>query len=218
MSLISLALLSASSVAHAQDARASSDAGDTEVREIVRGFFLKSNIGSTLFLGVTAPAGLLSGVMTVQIGAGQDFIDKERFSAAWEIDIAQGLFNGPRTEDLAGLPPLIEGDIHAYQALAGVEVSTYITRRVSIGVRGGGGVMYAPLLMHPDEYNATVVAAWGGVPASVHEGPLPVVYGGPSLEYYTKLSHFSVGVEADVAFVIGLDLGISPTGYLKYTF
>jgi hypothetical protein len=217
MSIMTLALLSATT-ASAQDEGAPTG-GDAEVREIVRGFYLKSNIGSTLFLGVSAPPGLLSGVMSIEIGIGQDFIDKERFSAAWEIDVVQGLFNGPRAEDLAAVGPLVEGDIHAFTVLGGVEVSTYVTRRLGLGLRGGGGLMYAPLLMHPEEYNATIVAeSFGGVPASVHEGPLPVVYGGPSIEYYTKLSHFSVGIEADVAFVIGLDLGITPTGYLKYTF
>lgn len=217
MSLLAVALLSAS-VASAQEegGGGGTRTSDVEVREIVRGFFLKSNIGSTLYLGVTAPR-ILSGVMSVQIGVGQDFIDRERFSAAWEIDIAQGLFNGPRVEDLSAVGPYVEGDIHTYTAVVAVEASTYLTRRFGLGVRGGGGILYAPLLMHPDEYELVVVPQMGG-PARVHEGPLPVVVGGPTLEYYTKLSHFSVGIEADVAFVIGFDLSVTPTGFLKYTF
>jgi hypothetical protein len=41
---------------------------------------------------------------------------------------------------------------------------------------------------------------------------------GPTIEYYTKLSHFSVGMDLDVTYVLNFDLGISPLGYLKYTF
>ena len=38
------------------------------------------------------------------------------------------------------------------------------------------------------------------------------------IEYYTKLSHFSVGADIDVLYMLGLDLALNPTGYLKYTF
>ena len=66
-------------------------------------------------------------------------------------------------------------------------------------------------------YEADVVSQFG-IPANVHEGPLPMALFGPTIEYYTKLSHFSVGVDVDVTYVIGFDLGISPFGYMKYTF
>ena len=45
-----------------------------------------------------------------------------------------------------------------------------------------------------------------------------MVLGGPTFEYYTKLSHFSVGLDADVFYAFTFDLGASVTGYLKYTF
>lgn len=219
MTALALTLLASSSVSYAQEAGADSAGGNVEVREIVRGFFLKSNIGSTMYLGATAER-ILSGVMAVQIGVGQDFIDNERLSAAWEIDFAQGLFNGPSLDQLPTLSAsLVEGDIHTFSGLASLEVSTYVTRRLGIGVRGGGGVMFAPLLMGAEEYDNEVVPNnLNGVRAKMHESPLPVVFGGPTVEYYTKLSHFSVGLEADVSYVIGFDLGITPTGFLKYTF
>lgn len=220
---MTFAILLAAPFAHAQDEEERTATGNDEVvREIVRGFYLKSNIGSTLYMGlhgVRRPDGapLLSGVMDLQIGAGGDFIDRERFSAGWEIDLQQGLFNGPRVEDLAVLPPLLEGDIHTFAGLAGVEFSTYVTRRFGIGLRLGGGVMLIPLLMHATEYEEAIVGVWGA-PAALHEGPLPLAFGGPTIEYYTKLSHFSVGADVDAAYIIGFDLGITPSGYLKYTF
>jgi hypothetical protein len=42
--------------------------------------------------------------------------------------------------------------------------------------------------------------------------------GGPCLEYYTKLNHFSVGLDADFVYAIDFDLGLNVTAALKYTF
>ena len=42
--------------------------------------------------------------------------------------------------------------------------------------------------------------------------------GGPCLEYYTKLNHFSIGLNADVTYAIDFDLGLNVTAALKYTF
>ncbi|MEQ1502400.1 MAG: adventurous gliding motility protein CglE [Myxococcota bacterium] len=193
------------------------------VREVVRGYYLKADIGSTIYMnthGVVTPSGnsLLSGVMSLSLGLGGEFIDKERFSAAWELQFGQGLFNGPRSEELqlmAGSP--IEGDIHTMTGTAVLEFSTYFTRRFGLGGRIGGGVLYAPLLMGRTRYEEDIVSVWGA-PARLHEGPAPMIVFGPTIEYYTKLSHFSVGVDVDVTYVIGFDLGVAPLGYLKYTF
>ena len=46
----------------------------------------------------------------------------------------------------------------------------------------------------------------------------PLAILGATFEYYTKLSHFSIGADADVAFVIPHALAGSYGGYLKYTF
>ena len=193
------------------------------VREITKGTYIKAGAGSARFLGIGAtPYGsVLSPVIAMEIGFGQDFIDNERMSVAWEFDLHQSLYNGPKEDQLSGLPTnlLIQGDIHAYTALVALELSSYVSRRFSVGLRAGGGVMVAPLLMHPDEYNNTIVAGyWGGLTSPVHGTPLPAAFGGPCIEYYTKLSHFSVGLDADVDYVIGFDLGLNATGYLKYTF
>jgi hypothetical protein len=44
--------------------------------------------------------------------------------------------------------------MHTFAGVGTVEVSTYLTRRLGIGLRGGGGVLVIPLLMHPTEYDA----------------------------------------------------------------
>jgi hypothetical protein len=52
----------------------------------------------------------------------------------------------------------------------------------------------------------------------VHENPHFMGFAGPTLEYYTKLSHFSVGIDADIVYAYDFDLGAHFSGYLKYTF
>ncbi|MEQ1567955.1 MAG: adventurous gliding motility protein CglE [Myxococcota bacterium] len=188
---------------------------DDVVREVVRGYYLKSNIGSAA-LAPLAQGVQMSGVMALGLGVGSDFIDKERLSAAWEIQVQQALFNGPPADQLPALPPVVEGDIHTFSGTAVVEVSGYVTRRTGFGVRGGGGVMFAPLLITQEAY-ADVTPIWGQE-AAMHAGPLPLAILGGTFEYYTKLSHFSIGADADVAFVIPHALAANYGGYLKYTF
>ncbi|MEZ4234853.1 MAG: adventurous gliding motility protein CglE [Myxococcota bacterium] len=222
-----LALL-VSSAAQAQDdddaRRSARDFENEVVREVVRGFYMKADLGSTIYFnthGVRvqgSPAPLLSGVMSLELGLGADFIDRERFSAAWEVQFGQGLFNGPRVDQLPATAPFVEGDIHTFSGTAAIELSAYASRRFGIGMRAGGGVMVIPLLMGEEAYRNQIVAGWGGAEATLHQGPLPMLIFGPTIEYYTKLSHFSVGIDADASYVIGFDLGLSPYGYLKYTF
>ncbi len=214
-------LAPAAALAQDEDEPATTRGKDEVIREVNRGFFLKADVGSTMWLnthGRTADGGsLLSGVVSSTIGVGQEFVDRERFSVAWGLDFYQGLFNGPRYEDLALVGPFIQGDVHVVGGLATLEASTYVTRRLGLGIAAGGGVLAMPLLLDPTVYEEEVKPTIGG-DAVLNSGPLPTVVGTPTLEYYTKLSHFSVGVDVPIMYVIGFDLGISPMGYLKYTF
>jgi hypothetical protein len=189
---------------------------DAVVREVVRGYYVKASIGSASLTPLGA-SGLLSGVMGLGIGIGDDFIDKERLSAAWEVQFNQGLFNGPPAEVVATYPAVVQGDVHTFSGTAVVEISGYVSRRTGFGGRAGGGVMDVPVLITPDQYSA-LESAWGGVPAKLQTGPLPVAQLGGTFEYYTKLSHFSLGADVDAQFVIPVALGINANGYLKYTF
>lgn len=222
LALITL-LLPAAALAQDDDAPSTTRGKDEVVREVNRGLFLKADIGSTLWMNThgnvrSNGSPLLSGVVASTIGVGQEFVDRERFSVAWEADFYQGLFNGPRIEELQAIGPFIQGDVHIFGGLASIEMSTYPTRRLGVGIAAGGGIIDMPLLMEPEQYNDVVVAGWGGQTASLNAGPLPTVMGNPTLEYYTKLSHFSIGLDVPIMYVIGFDLGISPLGYMKYTF
>jgi hypothetical protein len=199
---------------------------DGPVKEITRGTFAKSSVGGALYLGNFA--GFVSAGTSVGLSVGHEFYDQEGLSMGVEAMFFQGIHNGCYYElqaaaecpNAPGQPgPLIQGDLRTYTLAAVYEISIYPARRFGMGLRAGGGVLFSPLLMNEQYFNEEVVAdAWGGQNPGYHGAPHPVVMGGPTFEYYTKLSHFSVGLDTDVFYAVNFDLGTSVTGYLKYTF
>ena len=194
---------------------------DKDIREIERGFYAKSSIGAMIY--VTGYSSFIQPGTALGLSFGQDYVDREKHSFAWEVTLAQGVHNGTYYEMQADLQcyntgNCIQGDTRTFTLLATNEFSYYPTRRIGLGIRLGGGVMIAPLLMNQTYYEQEVVPKWGNVASSVHGSPKPVAGGGLTFEYYTKLSHFSIGIDADALYAIGFDLGVGASGYLKYTF
>jgi hypothetical protein len=194
-----------------------------QIREVVRGFYLKANAGSALYL-LQFSDWVKPGTF-VSLAVGQDFVDNENQSMAWEVSLQQGLHNGEDYLTQAsfgcmaagGGAACTQGDLRTYTLAANYEISFYPSRRVGIGARVGGGVMMSPLLVNAEAWQTDVLPEYGLDPGH-HSGVKPVVFGGPTLEYYTKLAHFSVGLDVDVTYTIGWDLGLNATGAFKYTF
>ena len=192
------------------------------IREIERGLYAKAPVGVSLFFGkYVQPACLgcdsvLRPGSYVALAVGNDFVDTESTSMAWEVAFTTAAHNGEVYEyidqSVVASDVLVQGDTRTLQLVGNVEWATYPTRRIGIGLRAGGGVLFAPALVN-DEYFVDSFSE--GVPA-VHSTPHPVFFGGPTVEYYTKLSHFSVGADIDVFY--GIDLGMTAAGYFKYTF
>ncbi len=201
---------------------------DEVVKEVNKGLYAKSSFGAAGYL--LDFNGFLKTGSAIGLAVGKDFVDQEEMSMAWEVALIQGVHNGCNYEYQADLicagnkggtapSPYIQGDTRTYSLLANYEFSKYPTRRVGIGFRAGGGVLFAPLLMDAAAYERDVLAGtWGVADPGYHSGAHPVAFGGLTFEYYSKLSHFSVGVDADVFYAIGFDLGFNGTGYFKYTF
>ena len=195
---------------------------DRDVREITKGTYAKANVGGAFYLGSFSQ--FVRAGTALGLAVGRDFINQERTSMAWELMFAQGIHNGTYYETQAAegcvqTQNCIQGDLRTYTFAGTVEWSTYPNRRFGIGVRGGAGLLLSPLLMDETYYQQEVVGgAWGGFDGGFHDTPHPMVLGGPTFEYYTKLAHFSVGADADVFYAIGFDLGASISGNLKYTF
>lgn len=189
-----------------------------QVREIERGTYVKTNVG-TQFLFATHDQGPLFGAnVATSIALGTDFVDRRRFSAAIEGHFAQTLYRGPTGRAVRD-QTLSQGDLHSFEGAAVLEVSAYPAPRFGIGLRGGVGVAHFPLLADQDAFFTKIVPAMGGhVPLLHANGVWVQLIGGPSLEYYTKLAHFSVGADLDLVAIVGFDVGFRPSGYLKYTF
>lgn len=207
--------------------------GEGQVREITRGFYAKSDVGGNFYLlnfaAVSPTAGIpyVSSGTYVALSLGQDFVDQEKLSMAWEVSLEQGLNNGADADSqgrdgcaaVGGAAPCTEGDLRTYSLHAIYEISAYPSRRLGVGGRVGGGVLYSPLLIYPEAYTTQVIPdSYDGVDPGMHNSPKPFVSIGPTVEYYTKLSHFSVGLDVDAFYGIGWDLGVNAAGYLKYTF
>ncbi|MEC7242665.1 MAG: adventurous gliding motility protein CglE [Myxococcota bacterium] len=195
------------------------------VREVVKGLFAKANVGTTVFLGSFASNGATKAGTATTIGIGSDFVDQERFSMAWEVSFMQGIHNGmpydiqaDSCQHAGGVFPCHQGDLRTYSFIANLEASTYPTRRIGIGGRVGAGLLISPLLIDDNAYQTEVIPEFEGIDPGWHSGAKPIFAAGPTFEYYSKLSHFSVGIDVDVFYGIGWDLGMNATGYFKDTF
>lgn len=205
-------------------ARAAADDDVSRVKEINRGLYAKAAGGVGMyFLNFS---GFVDPGTSVSLAVGQDFVDKEKQSMAWEVALVQGVHNGMSWEEQAaivgcqgvgGPAPCTEGDLRTYALKANYEISFYPLRRIGIGARAGAGVLYSPLLIEPNFYTEDVLSEFEYDPG-MHNAIKPIVFAGPTFEYYTKLSHFSVGIDVDIVYGIGWDLGLDATGSLKYTF
>ena len=158
------------------------------------------------------------------LAMGKDFVDQEKSSMAWEVFFNQGIHNGTYYEEqadagCASAGTCTQGDLRTYTFGALFEYSGYVGRRFGIGVRAGGGLLLSPLLMDATYWQEEVVGgAFGGYDPGIHSAPHPVVMGGPTFEYYTKLAHFSAGLDVDAFYALNFDIGVGITGTLKYTF
>jgi len=229
--LLALTGLTVSSTGFAQDYDDWEDSAEAieevapAVREVVKGSYAKANVGAAAYL--LDFAGFVSAGTAVSMGYGQDFIDQETFSMAWEANFTQGIHNGLHysgqgdagCQGAGGAAPCLQGDLRTYTFTAAVEASTYFKRRYGLGVRVGAGALVSPLLIEDEAYlNEVVGGEFRGYDPGYHGGVKPLVLFGPTFEYYSKLSHFSVGIDADIFYAIGFDLGVNATAFMKYTF
>lgn len=195
---------------------------DRNVREIERGLYSKANVGAMLYL-LNHPAPITNPVHSIGLGVGKDFVDREKMSMAWEVTFLQTVHNGISYIDQLDYVPnplnYFQGDTRGFALLGGYEFTKYPSRRFGVGVKLSAGVMGMPVQMDQVTYETVVVDSTWGLTAAPNHGKVYIpVGGGPTFEYYTKLAHFSVGADVDVLYIVGWDLGVNPTGYVKYTF
>lgn len=207
LTLVAVALLSAASAASAQEAPAAAPTKDKAAvtyNEVERGIYLGATAGPLFILNPPATSGPrpFSPGQMAQVEVGFDIGDRLSVgafltgSANKENADYQGSSGGTASGDFGMLIPggNVRLNILGFADSQG-------TTRTYLYVRGGAGyVFYGPVELLRD----------------VHDF---LAFGSVGVEYYTRLRHFSLGLEASGAFLLPSGtVGFALTPSLRYAF
>ena len=210
---------------------------DGPSREVVKGAYAKINIGPVIW--VPPSSNYLSNPGTkIDFAFGYDFIDRLSFTMSVEGAFYNLISNGTGVSECgvgAALCPTptgtspTQGDLRIVGGTVALRFGPNFggkrTKRGHFGVKVGAGVGYSPPLV--DLANPVIIQRTGVPPTNsgnanlVQGQPLLLVNPAVVIEGYTKLSHFSLGLEIGGDIVL---LGPSPligiliTAALKYSF
>ncbi|MDQ3266564.1 MAG: adventurous gliding motility protein CglE [Myxococcota bacterium] len=172
--------------------------------EVERGLYVGASAGPFFILNAPAPDGVARPLAPGQSGAVEVGFD---FGEVVSVGVfLQGTANRAG-QDYRGLGDGIQsGDFSALIPGAAIKVNlvgfadAQQTRRTFLFLRAGAGyAMFAPVQLLPD--------------------PDILVFGGAGVEYYTRLRHFSIGLELAGSFLVGSGaVGISLMPNLRYAF
>ncbi|GEM_PF-745648 len=211
---------------------------DAPSREVVKGAYAKINIGPVFWL---LPTGVLSSPGTkIDFAFGYDFIDRLSFTMSVEGAFYNLISNGTGVSECGAdgrAPPCptpsftspTQGDLRIVGGTVALRFGPNFggkrTKRGHFGVKIGAGVGYSPALVDlqsPDIIARTGRAPTGSGNADLMQGrPLLLVNPAVVIEGYTKLSHFSLGLEVGGDIVLlgpAPVIGLVVTAALKYTF
>lgn len=190
-------------------------------REVIKGFYGKANIGAIIW--VPPISNYTSTVGTeIHVSLGYDIIDKLNFTLSLQGTFFQLVTNGDGS--FGGIASPIQGDFRIFGGVAALRLGPNFggkkVKRANLAIQIGGGVGASPLLVPKEGTNyATGASIYGGL---MQDGAVGIITPGIGVEYYTKLSHFSVGLDLTGDIFIGsnsqIAVGIGITGALKYTF
>ena len=205
-------------------------------REVVKGAYAKINIGPLFWLGDirgdnVSRTGTSSSGTEMDFSFGYDIVDTLGFTLAVEGSFFQTITNGTGvSEDLnrdrIGLPSPIQGDFRVFGGIVAVRAGPNLggkrVKRLNISGHAGGGIGYSPPLVDLQDPTIAgrIASEYGGI---LQGRPLGLVQGGVGFEYYTKLSHFSLGLDVDFNVMIGgaaplIAMGLATNIFVKYTF
>ncbi len=197
--------------------------GGRAPREVVKGFFAKIQIGPTIW--VPPISQFTSGVGTTShFSLGYDFIDTLNFTMTVQASFFQLVTNGNGTGVQDGFVSPIQGDFRVLGGTAALRLGPNFggkkSKRVNFSVLVGGGVGGSPLLVNPNP--STRIQDGIAYSGAIMQGkPLGLITPGIAIEYYTKLAHFSLGLDVTGDIIVGgpvIAVGVSPNVFLKYTF
>lgn len=165
------------------------------VRAVERGFFLETDVGANFIVnevgGRTFGLGFLTG-----FHMGYDIMP------FLSVLVGASAISAPSAPDSPqGLP----ADLFFLSPQAAIQLAVITSERNFLWVRGGGGLAFAL----PEQINSQPYGETG-----------PMFTASVGFERYTKLRHFSVGLQAGATIFLKPELavGITVAPLLKYTF
>jgi len=201
------ALLSLAGTSAAQEAPAAAPTKDKEAvtyQEVERGLYLGASAGPLFLLNPPATSGPrpFSAGQMAAVELGLDIGDRLSVGAVFSGTASKvgadcfAASGGTASGDFGMLIPGVTARLN----VVGFADSQGVTRTYLYVRAGGGYVFYNPPELFP----------------SVHD---VLAFGGVGVEYYTRLRHFSVGLEATGTFLVPSGtLGFAVTPSLRYAF
>jgi hypothetical protein len=176
--------------------------------EVERGAWIGSDIGAIFYFSVPGEGGAFSNGTLIGFEAGYDLTpDLQAGLVGWGQSVgADATYKG--IDDTEVDPKRARGDFHSLLAGASARYSFLKLRdeneveRTHLYLRVSGGMAMSR-------------------PIGVLDDSGFFVLGGPGVEYFTRLRHFSVGIELDgVATIVGSGtaVGAAVLPHLKYSF
>jgi hypothetical protein len=222
LSLVLVVALFGSPVALAQEAGTKPSAANSQAKlvkdkeaqsfnEIERGFYI--GVGGGGWMLVNPPSGdpaqrTFSPGLSIQVEIGGDLGSRvsiaAHFIAAFNKMGAgyRGYSEGAASGDFSSFMPGVTARVN----VVGFDDSQEV-RRWWLFVRAGGSVtLYAPKTLFT-------------TPSGTERWFDLMFYGGPGIEYYTRLRHFSIALEADFVFqILSQTIGFNIMPTLRYAF
>lgn len=192
-------------------AKLSKDKEKETFNEIERGFYVGVGGGGWLLFNPPvsgASRQYFSPGLSIEVEVGGDLGQRVSIAAFFIAAFSKmgadytGWSNGAASGDFSSFMPGITGKVN----IVGFNDSQDVTRWWIFVRAGAAFTIYAPKTLMPNPN-------FGGSNFDI------LVFGGPGIEYYTRLRHFSIGLEVDfVAQVMSATLGINVMPTLRYAF
>ncbi len=201
-------------------------------REVVKVAYLKINVGPQFWLPPISSVTSTSAT-ELDFSFGYDFIDRLPFTMTVEGSFTTLVANGSgvNVRDTfdqliaVGIAPTVQGDFRIFGGTVNLRFGPNFggkkTKRGNFSIQVGGGGGYSPPLIDLQDPVVAGRIAANGKGYLLQGRFLGLITPGIGLEYYTKLSHFSLGLDVDANIILGgpsIAIGVGLNFFAKYTF